>query len=346
MLIKILFFSCIYFLINKFFLKADLLLDKKQSSDHKKKIITKNKTPLTGGLIFLLFFLFFYFSESVALTIAILFLYLIGVLSDINILGSPIKRIVLQTICIILFVIIADITIKTVSVNQLDEILNIRLINIIFLTICFLVLINGFNFLDGINSLAIGYFLICLSSIYFISEKNELSVDLILLKDLLLILAIIFAFNFFGNSFLGDSGTYIISFLLGVLCVNFAYENYIRISPHYVVCLLWYPAFENLFSIIRRVLGKLSPSKPDNYHLHHLLYFFIGKKTLFKKKISQNTITGIIINIYNVFSISIASFYYNHTNSLIIIIMFNLFVYLYSYYSFNKYFMKFSKIKQ
>ena len=71
MLIKIFIFSCIYFLINKFFLKADLLLDKKQSSDHKKKIVTKNKTPLTGGLIFLLFFLFLYFSENETLTIAI-----------------------------------------------------------------------------------------------------------------------------------------------------------------------------------------------------------------------------------------------------------------------------------
>ena len=163
---------------------------------------------------------------------------------------------------------------------------------------------------------------------------------------MLLILIIIFAFNFFGNSFLGDSGTYIIGFLLGVLCVSFAYENYTRISPYYVVCLLWYPAFENLFSIIRRLLGKLSPSKADNNHLHHLLYFFIGKKSLFKKKIYHNTMTGIIINIYNVFSISIASFYYNHTKSLIIIIIFNWLVYLYFYNFFNKYFLKFSKIKQ
>ena len=55
-----------------------------------------------------------------------------------------------------------DLSIKTVSLEILDEILNYRLFNILFLLVCLLVLVNGFNFLDGINTLVITNFIICL----------------------------------------------------------------------------------------------------------------------------------------------------------------------------------------
>ena len=59
-------------------------------------------------------------------------------------------------------------------------------------------------------------------------------------------------FNFFGKSFLGDSGTYSIGFLIAIISIKFAYENYSLISPYFVASILWYPAIENLFSILRR----------------------------------------------------------------------------------------------
>ena len=47
-----------------------------------------------------------------------------------------------------------------------------------------------------------------------------------------------------------------------------------NISPFYIVLLLWYPSFENLFCIIRKFkLGK-SPVSPDSKHFHHLLFYF------------------------------------------------------------------------
>ena len=50
-------FFCNPFFINKICLKTNYLIDKKDSSDHKKKIITEDKTPLSGGLVFIIFFL-------------------------------------------------------------------------------------------------------------------------------------------------------------------------------------------------------------------------------------------------------------------------------------------------
>ena len=72
-----------------------------------------------------------------------------------------------------------------------------------------------------------------------------------------MILTIILLFNFFGKSFLGDSGTYSLAFLIGALCIKFIYDNPQTVSPYFIALILWYPAIENLFfSIIRRAFSK------------------------------------------------------------------------------------------
>ena len=112
------------------------------------------------------------------------------------------------------------------------------------------------------------------------------------------------------------------------LLIKVANENYI-ISPFYVLNVLWYPAFENLFSIIRKIISNIGISKSDNFHLHHLIYNFLNKK--FKKKEINNTKTGIIINCYNSIFIITASIYSYHTLTLIFLLIikrFNLCFYL------------------
>ena len=69
------FFFVIHFFINKICLKTNYLIDKKDSSDHKKKIITEDKTPLSGGLVFIIFFSFIIPHENYVLLISIILLY-------------------------------------------------------------------------------------------------------------------------------------------------------------------------------------------------------------------------------------------------------------------------------
>ena len=70
---------------------------------------------------------------------------------------------------------------------------------------------------------------------------------------------------------MGDSGAYLLGFLFGYYAIILANEN-LNISPFYILNLLWYPAFENLFSILRKIKSKISVSTPDNYHLHHFVF--------------------------------------------------------------------------
>ena len=157
-----------------------------------------------------------------------------------------------------------------------------------------------------------------------------------MIENLIKILLIIFIFNFLGKSFLGDSGSYAISFLIGYICINFAYQNYLSLSPYFIVCLLWYPALENLFSILRRFFSKRKLSKADNNHLHHFLYLNIKKNKFFKKNFFQNTVTGLLINLYMFLSAYLAIFYYNHTKTLLIIISLNITIYLLAYFFLSK----------
>jgi UDP-N-acetylmuramyl pentapeptide phosphotransferase/UDP-N-acetylglucosamine-1-phosphate transferase len=330
--IKFLLFTLFHFIINKIFVKKNFLLDKQNISHHKKKVISNLKTPLSGGFIFIILATFTCQNLGYLLLFFILTLYLIGLASDINFISSPKIRILLQALCVLFFIILNDLSIRTLSIGVLDKALTFKIFNIIFLLACLLVLINGFNFLDGINTLVIGYFIICIFSIYYISKKNGLFLDFILIENLLMIFFTIYVFNFFGKSFLGDSGTYSISFLVGILSVNFAHDNYLLISPYFIACILCYPAFENLFSIIRRLFSHNQLSKADNFHLHHLLYEFIEKNFLKKSKLFINTFTGILINIYLVFSAFLATVYFNDTKSLLLIIFFNFNIYLVVYF--------------
>ena len=339
-MIKFLLFSFIHYLINFFLNKKNLLIDQKKSSIHKNKIKTNIKTPLASGLVFLICFTFIPQDQNYILYLGLVSLYLIGLLSDINFLPSPFKRIILQTISILFFVIVYDLTIKTTSIELLDKLLVFRTLNILFLSICLLVLINGFNFLDGINTLVIGNFIICLFAIFYISKKYQLNLNFYLVESVLIILFSIFLYNFIGKSFLGDSGTYCISFLIGVICIKFAYENYTTVSPYFIVSILWYPAIENLFSISRRFFFKKKLSHADNEHLHHLIYSYIDGKNFFKKKILLNTLTGMVINSYIFIGIALSTVNYNSTIILSWIIVFNISIYLSVYVYFYKLIIK------
>ena len=72
---------------------------------------------------------------------------------------------------------------------------------------------------------------------------------------------------------MGDNGAYSLGFLIGFILIEI-YNSNKEISPYFIVLLLWYPCFEILFSIIRKILFKINPLKPDTGHLHQKLFVF------------------------------------------------------------------------
>ena len=323
--------------MNNLFLKKNVFLDKTETSKHKSKVSTQDKTPLTGGLIIILFLFFTPIIKDIYFLLAILLIYLVGLLSDLNILASPLRRIFFQLFVLIAYIIIGDLEIKSISIDFFDKLLEINLFNIFFISLCLLVLINGSNFIDGLNTLVVNYFLICIVFIYFSSVYYNLQLDFDLFTDIIFILIIISVFNFFGKSFLGDSGSYSLAFFVGVLCINFIHYNSNVVSPYFIAVLLWYPAIENLFSIVRRSLSKRDLSGADNLHLHHLIYLFFKKKNFIENKVLVNSLSGILINFYNFLVIFLSSFYISNSKMLVTIIFFNIVIYLFAYKFFREF---------
>ena len=151
----------------------------------------------------------------------------------------------------LLFIYINDIMVGSLRVEIFDNLLQHKFINYIFLLICILILINGTNFIDGLNTLVIGYFLSVIITVIFTNYNSDLDYQDINLKIYLAILIPLFFLNLFGYLYLGDSGSYLLSFIVGYILIDFSNHSE-NISPYFIAVLLWYPAYETLFSIIRK----------------------------------------------------------------------------------------------
>lgn len=315
-----------FFFLNYFFRRYNILIDKK-ILPHKSFVSNKN-VPVIGGFIIVFYLLIF--NHSYKFIFFSLLLFLIGILSDLFILKKPSKKFILQFFIVLFFLVFYDLKILSTKVFFLDYFIENKIFSILFTLFCLLVLINGSNFIDGINTLLCGYYLLVLIAIIYICSNNFIIYNISELKELLLVLSIIYSFNFFSKLYLGDSGAFLISFVVGYYLIDIANNNPL-ISPMFIVLLLWYPAFENFFSIFRKLSTKLQPSKPDNFHLHQLLFNFLKKK-INKSKDFINTLTGNIINLYNFLIFYLGIKFFNYTKYLILLIFINIFLYLLIYF--------------
>jgi UDP-N-acetylmuramyl pentapeptide phosphotransferase/UDP-N-acetylglucosamine-1-phosphate transferase len=316
----------IYF-INYFFIKKNFLIDKKIFKH--KSYTSKDQVPITAGFLILLNFILF--NNYHYLLIFFIALFILGIFSDLSLIVSPVKKIILQFLIILSFLYFSNLSILSTKILLLDYLIQNKLFAILFTSFCFLILINGTNFMDGVNTLVGGYYSLVIASVIYAGYQNQQIIySFFNFYYLLLTLLVILFFNFYSKTYLGDSGSFLLSFVVGCYLVNLCNSNlYLTnfISPLFIVLLLWYPAFENLFSIIRKLrLTKNRPTNPDNLHLHHLLFSILRNKT--KKKYHHNSFTGILINLYNFLIFFLGSNFYYHTEFLTFLIFINIFVYI------------------
>ena len=306
----------IHYLTNLFCNKKNYLLDNPNFSSHKE--ITKNKNlPLTGGIIFLILFLIFV-DGSIELKVFGFLIFLVGFFSDLNVINSPKLRFFAQIIITLLFVSFFQKNIFFTDIYVIDKFLENYYFSIFFTAFCLLILINGTNFIDGLNGLVITYYIIILSILTFASGLFNLNIDLDLVINLVLILLILLIFNVRNKNFIGDSGSYLISFIIGSFLITFYNENQ-NISSLFIVLLLWYPAFEIFFSFL-----------PDRSHLHQKIFLKILNKN--KNEFKSNLFTSFLINFYNIIIFLASISFINNSNLIFLVLIFNISIYLISFY--------------
>ena len=330
--ILIILYPFFIYMINFFLTKKNLLPN--YSGDNHQKFFNKNKIQLSGGIFLIPIFFLLTYDYSVILTISLFSIFLLGLFSDIGFFSSAKLRFLSQSIIIFLFLFYSNYTLTSVRIDVFDLMLENYLFSLFFTLFCLMILINGTNFIDGLNGLVLCYYFMIVLVVFHLrlfeySFLSNLDITLIMMIFVYLIL-----FNIFSQLFLGDSGSYLIGFLFGILLLQI-YENNQLLSPYFIALLLWYPAFEILFSIIRKIKFRKSPFKPDNKHFHHLLFLYIYKKFNFKNNLS-NCLSALTIILYNAIIFLIAIQNIQHTSLQVTLFALNVSIYIILYLKLNQ----------
>jgi UDP-N-acetylmuramyl pentapeptide phosphotransferase/UDP-N-acetylglucosamine-1-phosphate transferase len=156
--------------------------------------------------------------------------------------------------------------------------------------------VNGVNFIDGMNGLACFSITIPFLCLFMLAQRADDMIFIHLSLLLLGLLSIFVLFNFpFAKIFLGDSGAYLLGYFLIAMLIMF-YGRHPELSNWGAVVMVFYFAFEVIFSFFRKIIEKQSPLDPDNKHLHLLLFNNLCES--YSKKMSNPLTTIILSAIY------------------------------------------------
>lgn len=165
---------------------------------------------------------------------------------------------------------------------------------IILLTIAITAMVNAFNLIDGANGLLLFCFISVLVCLMMMAEFINDIYFIKLCQVFLAILIIQLPFNYpKARIFAGDLGAYTFGFIVAVLVIIF-FGTHPEFLTWQAILILFYPAFELIFTVIRRVQQNKNPMQADRLHLHQLIFTTLNY--YLKKNILSNALTTIVLS--------------------------------------------------
>ncbi len=244
-----------------------------------------DRTPTLGGigiflsLIVVMTLIGAFLNTKVLLLVmgGVTILFFLGLKDDLTVLSAG-KKFGGQLLVVALLVIFTD-----TRIIGFSNILHIDVlpysISIGFTLFVYILIINAFNLIDGVDGLA-GTIAFCISGIfvYFFVNAGNLSLATIAIALCGALIAFL-RLNFSKDNkiFMGDTGSMIVGFLLAFFTISFINTAqtdidsiYYRASPALAFALLFYPLLDTLrIFFIRIFIHKASPFKADKNHIHH-----------------------------------------------------------------------------
>ena len=333
-LTKIFSIACIQLLLLIFIQKLDLKYYFSQYQGIQK--IHDGEVLRIGGLFLFLPLIIIYLIndefKSISFNLIIIcssIIFFLTILEDIKYILSPKLRLAILFFVSAIYVFFTDLPNIKIFPIFIDEQNIIVFYSLYILSL--IMIMNGFNFIDGLNGLSSFNFITIFISIYFLAdlyqdeEIKNWSIFLIILSLFFLVL------NFpFGKFFLGDSGSYLYAFLSGSTIIML-FERNAEAPTLLALLILAYPITEIIFSIIRKSLKKFSPMAPDNLHIHQLIF----NKLNGNKKLRNNLASFLMAFFWlSPLLLVILSVQTNIKNIFLYLLYFSF--YLVSYYGLNK----------
>ena len=219
--------------------------------------------------------------------------FIIGFLDDLKIKIEPMSRLMIMIVLLFTIIYLLPIKILNIDISILTYLMSSQIFSSIFVLLCFLFVINGANLIDGFNGLlTINLIIINIILAYININNNNIEFSILIISQIIILLSFLL-FNFpTAKIFLGDSGAYTMGALVGL---NTIITNNLNpsISSFFFCTLLFYIFFEVFFSFLRKLYQKKSPIRPDEKHLHMLVFYKISHK---HGTLKANYLTSILIN--------------------------------------------------
>ena len=249
------------------------------------KLVDNKNIPLIGGIFLYIGFVvnFFYLNDDNKINEYLIDLYFLSSIFLISLLDDryklrPSTRLLLIVFLLILFIdknnlTISNLNFETFGFYYFSE---IKIAKYLFPVFCLIVLINAYNFTDGINGLAslIGasWFIYLFLNFPFLND---------LYKIFLIFIILFLVLNFLNKSYLGDSGNYLISIIIGFIIISLNQKMPYSIYVEEILLLFLIPGLDLIRLFFKRLINKKNPLQGDLDHFHHILISrFNLKKTL------------------------------------------------------------------
>jgi len=253
--------------------------------DEKRKL-HKSKVPSMGGIMIFAGTLFSYIlwfpgSEVGNLKFiipSILALFFVGIKDDLY-GASPFVKLLAHGLVAFIMVFLAQV--KLTSMHGLFNIREMADWGSIALSIfTYIVVVNAFNLIDGLDGLAGGVGLISavvFGTWFYLAGDYPYAV---LAFSLAGSLAAFLLFNFSpAKIFMGDSGSLTIGFILCVMAIELIEYDSVKVpaslvhisKPILAMAVLAYPLVDTLRVFIYRAIKGVSPFRADQNHIHHKL---------------------------------------------------------------------------
>lgn len=207
---------------------------------------------------------------------ALMIIFFIGIKDDI-LITAPIKKLMGQLLAAAILVILGGVRITSMyGFLGIDE-LNPEIASALTI-FTIVVIMNGFNLIDGINWLSAGVSVV-VSSVFGIWFYLNGFYDLTVISSALV--GSLIGFLWFNKTpaqiFMGDTGSLIIGLIISVQAIFFIQLNPqasalpVNSVPIIAFGVLIVPLFDTLRVFLFRALKGKSPLNPDRNHIHHRL---------------------------------------------------------------------------
>jgi len=269
--------------------------------------IHKTNMPLLGGpiitLISLINILFYWdqfsFLFLISFCLSIIFIFILGIYDDLKNLGA-IKKLIISSLIIGVFLIFNDhLVIETIKFSSFEKKISLGFWSVPFTILCFLLVQNSLNMSDGIDGLfGTISIAVCISILFYNYDKNFFTFSFLII--LVIHLIIFLFFNFTKKTFMGDSGVYVLSFLISVFLIDtYIKKGYsyfgIQFQTEQIFAILFLVGFDMFRVFLFRLSLKKNPFLSDKNHLHHFLILKMSsKKVCFIYLFNILTITFLI----------------------------------------------------